>query len=642
MALRRLRSSVLLAGRTLRERPLRAMRSTKNTAEAPVEDAGEARLRPCDLAIGGVVGVGALLLYAVTLCPTIYVEDSAEFSTAAAIFGIPHPPGYPLYSLLAGLFVRVLPVGDVGFRSNMFSAVCGAGTVAALWILLRRLGASRLAALAATLCFGLGTTFWSQCLAAEVHALNGLLIAITLLCVFGAARAPVARKFALAGLMIGLTIGHRNLNLLLLAPLFFVLVRASRNTERRLHLLGCAAAAMAVSALIYVYLPLAARRDPALDMGAPVTLSRFYDVISTHTYFRHLGAASVATDARRFLGFAVGLPSNLGIALIAAPFGFVAWWQHGDLVRLATIAWMVVSSFVFAAFYNVVDVESYLIPAYLALAIAAGVGFDAWHGKWRVVLPIAALLGIPMVFSSVNLRHTSIARDYGRQLLESGPPQAIIVSFGDTETHVLTYEQAVDHRRPDIIVVSASEIDEWYVEQLSHRHPEVAWPAASPAEGWLAELAGSLHASRPICLTQPVNLGLGASRLVPTGLLFCLAPRIDERALDRSVVFWRTAVTPSAAELQHPEVHVQMIDFAFALSRFMFAEALSEAGNVTEACVQLRAVVAASPDVSEGAIVASMKTIGREHHQDLALGQRAEQALRLDPHDPRFLTLLRL
>jgi hypothetical protein len=598
--------------------------------------------RAGDLALASVVGLGALWLYVATMCPTIYVEDSAEFATAAAELGVPHPPGYPLHTLLAALFVRVIPLGDIAYRSNLFSASCGAAAVAVLWLLLRRLDVRRLAALAGTFCFAFGTTFWSQCLAAEVHALNALLLGLTLFVSFDAARAPSRRTFALAGFLIGLTIGHRNLNLLFLAPLLVLLARASRGAAQRRSLLVCALGAMTASGLVYLYLPLAARRDPMLDMGAPVTFDRFCGVISAHAYFRHMASASLATNARRAWSSFAGLPANLGVAVLAAPLGFLTWHRRDELARLVPFAWMAFTCFLFSTLYNVLDVASYLIPAFLALAVAAAVGFDALSNKWRVILPLAALVGIPTGLSSVNLRHTSIARVYGRQLLESAPPLAIVISFGDTETHLLTYEQAVEHEGTGVIVVSANEIDDWYVQQLSRRHPEVVWPPARAAQAWLVDLAGRSRASHPICLTQPLSLGLEGLRLVPRGLLFCLAPRLDERELERSVAFWRTAVTPSAVDLEQPEVHVQMIDFAFSLSRFLLAGALAEIGNMAEARAQLGAVVAAKPDAAERAIVAAMKTIGRENHHDLSLGARAQQALQLDPGDSRFLALLGL
>ncbi len=609
--------------------------SSADPAEAPSFDRR-------DLAFGGLIALGAMAVYVATLCPTIYVEDSAEFSAAAAELGVPHPPGYPLYTLVAAAFVRLFPIGDIGYRSNLFSAVCGAAAVGVLWILLRRSTISRAAALAATFCFAFGATFWSQCLAAEVHALNGLLLALALLGAFEAIRAASKRTFAAAGLAIGLAIGHRNLNVLFLAPLLVLLWNASRTVARRYQVLLSALAAMAASAIVYIYLPIAARRDPALDMGAPVTFARFYSVISAHAYLRHVGAGTAATDFGRLGRFLVRLPADLGLALFALPVGLIAWWRRRELAWLAVVAWMALACVFFAALYNVPDVESYLIPAHLALAVGAAVGFQAWRGKSRVLLPLVALVALPMIWPAVTLRHTTIARDYGRQLLASAPPRAMIISFADTETHVLDYEQGVQHERGDVVVVSANEIDGWYVEQLVRRHPDIPWPAADAGDGWLASLLARVGTSRPICLTQPVGIGGDGARLVPTGLLYCLAPRMEARDLDRSVAFWQTAVTPSSAELAQNDVHVQMVDFSFALSRFMLASALAEIGDVEKARAQLGAVVAANPDVSERAIVTSMRTIGREDHRDLSLGRRSQAALLLDARDPRFLQLLRL
>src|ERR1700690_1201867 len=64
----------------------RASPEARETQKAPPFDRS-------DLAAAATIGCGALGLFLATLCPTIYVEDSAEFSTAAAVFGLPHPRG---------------------------------------------------------------------------------------------------------------------------------------------------------------------------------------------------------------------------------------------------------------------------------------------------------------------------------------------------------------------------------------------------------------------------------------------------------------------------------------------------------------------------------------------------------------------
>jgi hypothetical protein len=595
-----------------------------------------------DLTYGVLVGLGAFLLYLFTLCPTIFVEDSAEFSTAAAVFGVPHPPGYPLYTLLAGLFVRALPFGDVGYRSNLFSAVCGAATVTMVWMVVRRIGASRLAALAATLSFAVGATFWSESLAAEVHSLNGLLIVLALFCTFEAVRTPNARRYAWAGLTIGLAIGHRNINGLFLAPLLMLLELERRKQGENPRLIAATAGALLASAAVYLYLPIAASRDPAIDMGAPSTFQRFWAVVTAQAYVRHLASASPATDLGRLAQFFRGLPGNLGLALFAAPVGLVLLHRRGQRGLLIALAWLAAASFAFGAIYNVPDVASYWIPTYLALAIASAVGFDSWRGKSAVVLPLVAVAAIPFVISSLSLHGTALARSYGRGLLASAPPRALIVSLADTETHVLIYEQAVEHLRPDAVVVSASELDGWYVDQLSRRHPDVAWPAPSATFDWLTELVARNQSQRPICLTQPLHIGPQGAALLPSGLLHCVTPRIEAADLQRSVAFWGSATLPSPAEVRHPDAHVRMIDFSFALSRFRLAGALAASGAFTEAQAQLAAVRQLEPDAAEQVIVRYMTAIGREGHRDLDLGRRAEEALRLSPNDPKLVDLLRL
>ena len=74
------------------------------------------------------LGVLALVVYTATLSPGVYGFDSAELSTGAYTLGIVHPPGYPLYLLIAHLFVQ-LPIGDVAYRVNLMSAVFGAGPI---------------------------------------------------------------------------------------------------------------------------------------------------------------------------------------------------------------------------------------------------------------------------------------------------------------------------------------------------------------------------------------------------------------------------------------------------------------------------------------------------------------------------------
>src|SRR3954467_2461178 len=94
-----------------------------------------ARQRRVDALLpAGATSLIALALYLRTLAPAVLVGDSGEFQFTGYILGVPHPTGYPLYTLLSKIFTW-LPVGDVAYRVNLSSAVYAAlacGLVAAI------------------------------------------------------------------------------------------------------------------------------------------------------------------------------------------------------------------------------------------------------------------------------------------------------------------------------------------------------------------------------------------------------------------------------------------------------------------------------------------------------------------------------
>jgi hypothetical protein len=89
------------------------------------------------------VAAAALLVFVRTLAPTVTADDSGELIAAAWHFGIPHPPGYPLWTMLCGGFVHLLQIGSVAWRANLFSAMCCAAASAVVYGAIRELPISR-------------------------------------------------------------------------------------------------------------------------------------------------------------------------------------------------------------------------------------------------------------------------------------------------------------------------------------------------------------------------------------------------------------------------------------------------------------------------------------------------------------------
>ncbi|MDR3716697.1 MAG: DUF2723 domain-containing protein, partial [Puia sp.] len=85
------------------------------------------------------------------------------------------------------------------------------------------------------------------------------------------------------------------------------------------------------------------------------------------------------------------------------------------------------------------------------------------------------LLAVPVLMGSQewddhDRGKKTLARDIGRDYLESCPPNAILFSFGDNDTYPLWYAQEVEGIRPDVRVINYSLLGtDWYINQLRYK-----------------------------------------------------------------------------------------------------------------------------------------------------------------------------
>ncbi len=187
-------------------------RSAPIEAESPPGEEADNHSGPFFRKIDWIAFATTLLIslgaYVYTLAPTVTLEDSGELVVAADYLGVPHPPGYPIWTLVAWFFQWVFhwvtyygqpnPAWAVGFMSAVFGALA----CAILALLVSRSGFDMLRAMPSItkvlgaktesllcwvggitggLLFAFSSVLWSQSVIVEVYSMNAFFLSLILL-----------------------------------------------------------------------------------------------------------------------------------------------------------------------------------------------------------------------------------------------------------------------------------------------------------------------------------------------------------------------------------------------------------------------------------------------------------------------------
>src|SRR5262245_62105399 len=89
----------------------------------------------------GLTTVLTFAVYPWTLAPDVTLDMAGILSTAAAYGGVAHPPGFPIWTVYAWLFTKLLPFSNIAWRISVSSAVAGALTCGMIALIVSRGGA---------------------------------------------------------------------------------------------------------------------------------------------------------------------------------------------------------------------------------------------------------------------------------------------------------------------------------------------------------------------------------------------------------------------------------------------------------------------------------------------------------------------
>src|SRR5262249_6596737 len=119
--------------------PAKSPAKTAPATVAPVAAAPKplSLFRRIDWITFAVTTVLVFATYFYTLAPDLTLEDAGELAVGSYYAGVPHPPGYPVWTLYTWLFTHI-PYSNIAWRVALSSAVAGAFACGLLALLVSR------------------------------------------------------------------------------------------------------------------------------------------------------------------------------------------------------------------------------------------------------------------------------------------------------------------------------------------------------------------------------------------------------------------------------------------------------------------------------------------------------------------------
>ncbi len=175
----------------------------------------KALYRKVDWFAMGLTFLIAFIGYLITLAPDLTLEDSGELAVGSYYAGVPHPPGYPVWTIYSWLFTVLVPISNVAYRVAVSSAFASALSCGLIALLISR-GASlilesipelkeldrkmeskicAISGFVGGLLFGYNGFVWSQSVIVEVYTLSVLSLLVVMVFMMRWMYAPTQRHY---------------------------------------------------------------------------------------------------------------------------------------------------------------------------------------------------------------------------------------------------------------------------------------------------------------------------------------------------------------------------------------------------------------------------------------------------------------
>jgi hypothetical protein len=397
------------------------------------------------------------LVLLTTVAPSIHTSDSPELTSAAVTLGIPHAPGYPLYTLIAH-FVTSLPFADTAFRLNLLSVFATALCAPMLFRFLYRLVEDWHVAVGTTLIIVWSSSIWSNGLVAEVYALQLLALCITVSALLDLYLAPTVhpKQVLMTGALFGLAVAVHPINVLFAAGFAFTYLW--KRVPFKLNLLS-ALISIGIFGLTLLYLPIRYAANPLVNAAGYYDAQCQYQTVNLQSF------AGIAwfLSGQQFdsLFFAEGLLPSLSQLIIGLRWfwlnflgvgvviGGIGLWSMAHRQKNLLLLWLILMlpyAYFFLT-YGANDRFAMFSPVYLLWSIPLAFGFHRLNEPhWLRLLALGfALVMLLINYPLVNLRNNTEYRDRTLLLLDPIPSNAVVFTQWDDAVAMRYFQLTQGH-----------------------------------------------------------------------------------------------------------------------------------------------------------------------------------------------------
>jgi len=406
--------------------------------------------------------------YLYFLAPTIHTGDSGEFVACAKILGIPHAPGYPLYTLLGKFFVNIIPFANTAYRVNVGNALFAVACFFVFYLLLSKIEKNGYEppylVIAQALCpliLMFSYYFSDTATVSEVFILNTL---FTLLIIYFAFyyEIPITKRAYLVAFICGIGLcNHHTLVFLLPSVLLYFIANLKNNKTK---VLFTSIIFFIIGFSIYLMLVIRSTKNPGFDVGDPQTLNKLYRVILRKDYgtFALTVSGKQEYTLKNIILQVVHYFKHLGlqvttIGAILGICGIVIGVREDKKHVLLLLSFLLSGVFFFlVANLPITSETEGILPRFYLMSLAVFVIF-IYIGIRKLKLVAMPLLVIILFLQllplavKINKRNYYLTYDYGRNILRTLPYNTILFMDGGDDTfYSLGYLIFAEGRRKDV------------------------------------------------------------------------------------------------------------------------------------------------------------------------------------------------